>query len=98
MIPRRNDVLLTNRVTYEEFQRLLVIRRETLEDATCLVTGGKPMPMLWRVGWRSKLTIVGRSKDGSLCARVDVTAPQLRTAYVRRVRLVRDKSLRLHYR
>jgi hypothetical protein len=98
MIPRRNDVLLTNRVTYEEFQRLLLIRLETLEDATCLVSGGKPIPVQWRAGWRSQLTIVGRSRDGSLCARVEVTSPQLRTAYVRRVRLVRDKSLRLHYR
>lgn len=98
MIPRRNDVLLTNRVTFEEFQRLLVIRRETLEDATCLVFGGKPMPIPWRTGWKAKLTIVGRCKDGGLAARVDVTSPQLRAPYVRKVRLVKDKSLRLHYR
>jgi hypothetical protein len=98
MIPRRNDVLLTNRVTFEEFQRLLLIRLETLQDATCLVTGDKPLPVEWRSGWRAKLTIVGRSKDGGLCARVDVTGPQLRTVYTRKVRLVRDKSLRLHYK
>jgi hypothetical protein len=98
MIPRRHGVQLSNRVTQEEFQRLLVIRRETLEDATCVVTGAKPMPIPWRVGWRASLTIVGRSRDGGLCARVTVTGPQLRVPYVRKVRLVRDKSLRLHYR
>jgi len=69
-----------------------------LDDATCLVSGDKPLPVSWRSGWRSKLTIVGRDRDGGLCARIAVTGPQLRTEYVRRVRLVRDKSLRLHYR
>lgn len=98
MIPRRNDVLLSNRVTYEEFQRLLLIRRETLEDATCLVSGDKPLPVSWRAGWRSQLTILGRCSDGSLAARIDVTGPQLRTTYTRKVRLVKDKRLRLHYK
>lgn len=98
MIPRRSGVHLTNRVTYDEFQRLLAIRLETLEDATCIVSGDKPLPVSWRSGWRSQLTIQGRTKDGSLCARVDVTGPQLATTYTRKVRLVRDKSLRLHYR
>lgn len=98
MIPRRSNVHLSNRVTLEEFQRLLVIRRETLEDATCLVSGDKPLPVSWRSGWRAQLTIQGRTKDGSLCARIDVTGPQLRTTYTRSVRLVRDKSLRLHYK
>jgi hypothetical protein len=98
MIPRRGNVLLTNRVTPEEIQRLLLIRRETLDDATCLVTLGEPMPVSWRSGWAAKLTIVGRCSDGSLAARIDVTGPQLRTTYTRKVRLVKDKSLRLHYR
>lgn len=98
MIPRRGNVLLTNRVTPEEFKRLLLIRLETLEDATCLVSGDKPIPIPWRRDWDAKLTIVGRCKDGSLAARIDVNHPELRTTYTRKVRLVKDKSLRLHYR
>lgn len=84
--------------TLEEFKRLLVIRLETIEDATCLVTGGKPLPVSWRSEWSCKLTIIGRCPDGSLAAKIVVRSPQLRCPYVRRVRLVRDKRLNLRYR
>jgi hypothetical protein len=98
MLPRSAHVALANRVTCEEFQRLLTIRLETLEDATCLVSGAKPMPIPWRAGWRAVLTILGRDRDGCLCARVDVTGPQLRRVYSRSVRLMRDGRLNLRYR
>lgn len=98
MIPRRSGVALTNRVTYEEFQRLFAIRLETLEDATRVVTGGPPLPISWRGGWKAYITILRRDRDGSLCARIDVHGPQVTHRWTRKVRLVKPKELRLHYR
>lgn len=79
----------------EEFQRLLVIRRETLEFATGRGTGGDPLPIPWRSGWKASLSILGRSRDGSLRARVVVEGPKASYGLTRKVRLVRPSRLSL---
>jgi hypothetical protein len=98
MIPRRYGVALTNRVTLEEFQRLWLIRLETLADCTARVSGGKPLPVSWRSGWQARLNILSRDRDGSLRASVTVTRPNSKQRWVRNVRLVKPKALRLHYK
>ena len=83
-------------VTPEEFQRLLLVRRETLEDATRKASGGSAMPITWRHGWKATLKILGRDKDGSLKASVTVVGPHASSGYVRKVRLVTQYRVNLN--
>ena len=93
MLHRRNEVRNDVQVSPDEVRTILEQRLQALEDATCLVTLGDPMPIPWRVGWRASVAVVGRDRDGSLFVEIRVTGPQLRETYVRRVRLVRAERL-----
>lgn len=84
-------------VTAEEFQRLLLIRRETLEDAIRRACGGTLLPVAWRTGWKACLQLQGRDRDGSLKAVISVTAPEPSGAYVRRVRLCKPHRVHLKH-
>lgn len=80
-------------ITAEEFQALLRLRREALDDATKDASLGQPLPVGWRHGWKGHIRLQGRDRDGSLKAHIMVTGPRGELPYVRRVRLVRSKQL-----
>jgi len=82
-------------LTAEEFQRLLQIRLQTLEDATRRVGNGKPLPIPWRRGWKASLTFLGRDRDGSIKAEVFVSGSSVTMRWRRRVRLVKQQRLNL---
>lgn len=98
MLPRPWAPALPAGVTSEEFKRLLVIRRETLDAATARVSGGRPLPLSWRAGWTATLKILGRDRDGALKAAVTVRGTRASHAYVRKVRLCREHTLNLNER
>lgn len=82
-------------LTAEEYQRLLLIRLETLERATMEVTGGSPLPIQWRRGWEARLVILDRDRDHSVRARVLVRGPGPTLRWTRNVRLVSERRLKL---
>lgn len=79
--------------TLEEFRELLSLRRRSLEDATREHGLGEPLPIPWRTGWKASIKILGRDRDGSLCAKIVVTGPGGGDPYVRKYRLTKAARL-----
>lgn len=84
--------------TLEEFRKLLILRREALEQAAKDPQSLFPMPVPWRRGWKAHIKLRGRDRDGSLCASIVVTRPGGSLPYVRNVRLVASRALPLSSR
>jgi hypothetical protein len=93
MVPHPGYSSTPNGATLEEFRSLLNLRLETLDAATALGRLDGPLPVQWRVGWRATLKVLGRDRDGSLCALITCTGPTLCEPYVRKVRLCKRKPL-----
>lgn len=96
MIARSSVVGCPEWATLEEFQALLLRRRDALAQCTAQLTGGRPLPVAWRVGWKAHIKYAGRSRDGSLLARIIVTGPNVSDKWISSVRLVRRSQLNLH--
>lgn len=60
--------------------------------------GGQHMPVPWRRGWRAKIAYAGRDRDGSLLATITITGPRASLKWLQKVRLVRERRLKLHRR
>jgi hypothetical protein len=98
MLHRRWGDCYPDWATYEEFQALLQRRRDALDMCTAQLTGGRPMPVQWRTGWKATIAYAGRDRDGSLLATITVTGPNTSDKWLQKVRLVRTKGLNLHRR
>lgn len=96
MIARTSYVPCPNWATIEEFRALLLRRRDALATCTAQLTGGAPMPVQWRWGWRATIAYAGRDRDGSLLAHITITGPNTSDKWLQRVRLVRRSQLNLH--
>lgn len=96
MIPRSSPVGCPEWATLAEYRALLLRRRDALEQCTAQLTGGRPLPVAWRVGWQAHIKYCGRSKDGSLLAKIIVTGPNVSDKWISSVRLVRRSQLNLH--
>jgi hypothetical protein len=81
--------------TFEEWQTLRIIRLETLDGCIRRCRGGLSVPVEQRFGWSVRLEILNRDADRSLRARISVRGPDLVKPYVRNVRLVKQRHLRL---
>jgi hypothetical protein len=81
--------------TSAEVHAVIQARRETLDEATQLVTLGKPMPVSWRTGWQAHVDWLLRDRDGSLRVRITVTGPQLYKPYVRNLRMVKTHRVNI---
>lgn len=96
MIPAHRVVGVPEWASPEEFRALLLRRRDALAQCTAQLTGGRPMPVAWRWGWKASIKYAGRSKDGCLLAHIIVTGPNVSDKWLQRVRLVKQQSLRLN--
>lgn len=96
MIPRSTYLPWPVWATLEEYQALLLRRRDALDSCTAELTGGRPMPIQWRSGWRAEIKYAGRDRDGSLLATITVTGPNISDKWLQKVRLVRTARLDLH--
>lgn len=84
--------------TPDEFQALLLRRRDALDLCTAEHYGVAHYPVAWRVGWRADIRYAGRDRDGSLLATITVTGPTASDKWLQKVRLVRKERLNLHRR
>lgn len=80
-------------VSGAEYRALFEARLRALERATKVVTGGDPLPVPWRVGWRAKIEIQGRTTDHSLSAVVRCYCPEGKMRLGTRVRVQRRQAL-----
>jgi hypothetical protein len=76
-----------------EYRQLFNLRRVALDWVASEGSLYGPLPASERMGYRARITLLGRDRDGHLSAAVRVTAPHLTKAYVRRVRLVKQVRL-----
>jgi hypothetical protein len=76
-----------------EYRSLFDLRRESLDRVAEVDGMLGPPPAAERTGYRSRVYILPRAKDGSLRARITVWAPHLSEPYVRKVRLQREQPL-----
>jgi ligand-binding SRPBCC domain-containing protein len=98
MVTQHGPRLWPEWATQAEFQALLLRRLDALDSCTAEVMGGKPMPVQWRRGWSARIAYAGRDRDGSLLATITITGPQNSMKWLQRVRLVRQRELKLHRR
>lgn len=88
MIPHNRAVGVPEWASPAEFHALLLRRIDAIAQCTAQLTGGRPMPVSWRWGWKAHIRYAGRSKDGSLLATITVTGPNVSDKWLQRVRLV----------
>lgn len=98
MIPANTADCVPDWASPEEFHALLLRRIDALDQCTAQLTGGRPMPIHWRWGWKAQIKYAGRSKDGSLLAHIIVTGPNVSDKWLQRVRLVKRQRLTLNRR
>lgn len=96
MIPHSTSRGTPEWATPEEFRALLLRRRDALDQCTAQLTGGRPLPVTWRTGWRARIAYAGRDRDGSLLATITVTGPNVSDKWLQKVRLVRSKQLKVN--
>jgi hypothetical protein len=94
-LPRLREVRNRPIPTFEEWQTLRMVRLETLDGCIRLCRGGSALNVEDRFGWTVRLEILNRDADRSLRARISVRGPDLEKPYVRNVRLVKQRHLRL---
>lgn len=98
MLPQPGYNPCPNWCSLEEFQALLLRRRDAIAQCTAQLTGGSPMPIQWRWGWKAHIRYAGRDRDGSLKATITITGPNVSDKWLQKVRLVRKGTLNRQYR
>lgn len=98
MLPQSRFAVCPEWATLEEFRALLLRRRDALDQCTAQLTGGRPLPVSWRVGWKAHIKYAGRDRDGSLLATITVTGPNVSDKWLQKVRLVRRSQLKVNRR
>jgi hypothetical protein len=79
----------------QELSKLISERRKALEEVAHKESLLGYVPASERVGWTAHIEILERLVDGSLKAQIVVRTPTLTAPYLRRVRLVTPKRLKL---
>lgn len=95
MLPLPMPVLNGITLTHEELRQLHKLMRETVRSHTASVALDGPRLLSPARGEKYVLAAHGRDRDGSLLASVTIHMPWSGPAYVRRVRLVKARSLNL---
>lgn len=84
--------------TPEERRSLMNVRLDALDEATARASLDGHMPVQWRRGWTAYIKSHGRDRDGSLRASVTVLDPSDTVVMIRKVRLVKEESLKRRFR
>jgi hypothetical protein len=98
MVSRYRVEVVPEWATPDEFRALLLRRLDALDQCTAQVTGGRPLPVAWRTGWSARIAYAGRDRDGSLLATITITGPNVSDKWLQKVRLVRQRGLKLHHK
>lgn len=93
MVPLTSAECFPPGVTPAEFRKLLVIRREFLDTCTSHITGADPLPVEWRSNWTATVKTLGRDRDGSQLAEINVRGPEAGMRWTRKIRLVKQRRL-----
>lgn len=92
-MPRIMEILKAAGLRSGEYAQLFYARRAALDHVASMVSLEVDLPAGERRGFRARVVILGRDADGGLRARIEVTAPNLASVYVRKVRLVKQEEL-----
>jgi hypothetical protein len=92
-MPQLKELLQAAGLQTGEYAQLFYARRAALDWVASESSLFGSVPVRDRRGFRARVKILGRDKDGSLCAEVRVTAPNYPGEHVRKIRLVKNRRL-----
>lgn len=92
-MPQLKQLLQAAGLRSGEYAQLFYARREALDHLASITSLGGEMPASSRRGFRARVRILGRDRDGCLKAEITASAPNYSSYYRRRVRLVNSKAL-----